>query len=107
MLRDYFTSTPQCSGHCGTEYKNILKNVSLSLKCYKIKQLECGNFGAIESIGRVFKTIPVHLKTGAVLSGGAIGSIGRVSKTIPVHLETGAVLSSGAIGSIGHIAKTI
>jgi hypothetical protein len=44
-------------------------------------------------IGCVSKTIPVHLESGAVLSGGAIGRIGRVSKTIPVHFEPGAVLS--------------
>jgi hypothetical protein len=69
VLRDYFTGAPQCSGSCGTEYKSILKNVWLSSKCYKIKLLECANFGAIGSIGRVSKTIPVHLEPGAVLSG--------------------------------------
>jgi hypothetical protein len=37
----------------------------MSSKWYKIKLLECANFGAI----------------------GSIGSIGRVSKTIRVHLE--------------------
>jgi len=68
VLRDYFTSAPQCSGSCGTEYKNILKNVWLSSKCYIIKLLECANFGAIGRNGRVSKTIPVHLETGAVLS---------------------------------------
>jgi len=68
VLRDYFTGAPQCSGSGGTEYNNILKNVWLSLKCYKIKLLECENFGAIRSIGRVSKTILVHLEPGAVLS---------------------------------------
>ena len=68
VLRDYFTGAPPCSGSCRSEYKNILKNVWLSLKCYKIELLECGNFGAIGSIGRVSKTIPVYLEPGAVLS---------------------------------------
>jgi hypothetical protein len=69
VLRDYFTGAPQYSGSCGTEYLSILKNVWLSSKCSKIKLLECANFGAIGSIGRVSKTIPVHLEPGAVLSG--------------------------------------
>jgi hypothetical protein len=69
VLRDYFTGAPQYSGSCGTEYKNILKNVWSSSKCYKIKLLECANFGAIGSIGHGSKTIPVHLEPGAVLSG--------------------------------------
>jgi hypothetical protein len=43
----------------------------MSSKCYKIKLLECANFGAI----------------------GTIGSIGRISKTIPVHLEPEGILS--------------
>jgi len=70
VLRDYFTGVPQCSGSCGTEFKSILKNVWLSSKCYKIKLVECANFEAIGSIGHVSKTIPVHPKPGAVLSGG-------------------------------------
>jgi len=65
---DELSGAPQCCGSCGREYKNILKNVWLSSKCYKIKLLECENFGAIRSIGRVSKTIPVHLEPGAVLS---------------------------------------
>jgi hypothetical protein len=69
VLRNYFTSAPQCSGSCGTEYKSILKNVWLSSKCYKIKLFECGNFGAIGIIGHVSKIIPVHLEPGAILSG--------------------------------------
>jgi len=68
VLQDYITGAPQCSGCCATESKNILKNVWLPLKCYKIKLLECANFGAIGSIGRVSKTIPVHLEPGAILS---------------------------------------
>jgi len=68
VLRDYFTGAPGCLGSCGREYKDILKNVWLSSKCYKFKLLECANFGAIGSIGRVSKTIPVHLEPGAVLS---------------------------------------
>jgi hypothetical protein len=69
VLRDYFTGAPQCSGGCGTKYKSILKNVRLSSKCYKVKLLECANFEAIGSIGRVSKIIPVRLEPGAVLSG--------------------------------------
>jgi len=68
VLQDYFTGAPQCSGGSGTEYKNFLKNVWLSSKCYKIKLLEYTNFGAIGSIGCISKTIPVHLEPGAVLS---------------------------------------
>jgi hypothetical protein len=93
MLQNKFNCALQCARSCGTESKNILKNVWLSLKCYKIKQSECAKFGAFGSIGQVSTTIPVHFEPGAVLFGGAIGSTGRVSKTIPVHLETGAVLS--------------
>jgi hypothetical protein len=69
VLRDYFTGAPQCAGSWGTEYKSILKNVLLSSKCYKIKLIECANFGAIGSIGRISKTIQVHLEPGAVISG--------------------------------------
>jgi len=68
VLRDYFTSAPQGSGSCGTGSKNILKNVWLSSKYYKIKLLEYANFGAIGSIGCVSKTVPVNLEPGAVLS---------------------------------------
>jgi len=68
VLRDYFTGAPQCSGSCGTEYKNILNNVWLFWKFYKIKPLESANFGAIGSIGRISKTIPLHLEPGAALS---------------------------------------
>jgi len=68
VLRDHITGAPQCSGSCGIEYKNILKSVWLSSKCYKIKLLECANLGAIGSIRHVSKTIPVHLEPGAVLS---------------------------------------
>jgi len=50
-------------------YKNILKRVQLSSKCYRIKLLECVNFGAIESNGHVSKTILVHLEPGAIPSG--------------------------------------
>jgi len=35
----------------------------------QIKLLECTNFRAIGSIGRIAKSIPVHLEPGAVLSG--------------------------------------
>jgi len=69
MLPDYFTGAPQCSQSCATKYKDILKNVWLPSKCYKIELLQCANFGAIGSIGRVSKTIPVHLEPGAVHSG--------------------------------------
>ena len=68
VLRDYFTGASQCSGSCGTEYKRILSNEWLSSKCYQIRHLECANFGAIGSIGRITKTIPVHLQPRAVLS---------------------------------------
>ena len=70
VLWEYFTGAPYYSGSSGTEYKNVLKNVWLSSKCYKTKLLDCANFEAIGSIGHVSKTIPVHPKPGAVLSGG-------------------------------------
>jgi len=44
----------------------------ITSKCYKIKLLECANFGGIEgigSIGRVSKTISVHLELEGILSG--------------------------------------
>ena len=34
-----------------------------------MKLLECANFGAIGSIGRVSESIQVHLEAGAILSG--------------------------------------
>jgi len=43
----------------------------MSSKCYKIKQLECANFGtigSIESIGHISKAIPVHLEPEGILS---------------------------------------
>jgi hypothetical protein len=44
----------------------------MSSKCYKIKLLECANFGvigSIRSIGGISKTIPVHLEPEGILSG--------------------------------------
>jgi len=46
-----------------------MKSVKLSSKRIQIKLLGCANFGAMGSIGRVSKSIPVHLKTGVILSG--------------------------------------
>jgi len=93
VLWNNVTGAPQFCASCGTEYKNILKIVWVSLKCYNIKLLECTNFGAIGNIGRISKTVPVHHEHGVMLSGRAIASIGHVSKTIAVRHTPGAVLS--------------
>jgi len=69
VLRDYILIAPQCSKSCGAEDMNIVKSVYLASKCYKMKLLECANFGAIGSIGRSSKTILVLLEPGAILSG--------------------------------------
>ena len=68
VLRDYVTCALVFSGSCGTEYKNILKSVQLSSKCYKMKLLRCANFGAIGSVGHIHKGVLVHLEPGSILS---------------------------------------
>jgi hypothetical protein len=67
VLWDYFTSALKYAASFGTEGKNILKSVYMSSKCYK--QLEYVNFGAIGSMGCVSINMPVHLDSGAILSG--------------------------------------
>jgi len=68
MPQEYFCSPSQCSGSCGTDYKNNLNNVGLSSNWFKIKQLGCANFGPIGTIDSITKTILLHLKPGAKLS---------------------------------------
>ena len=75
VLRDYITSSPQFSGSCGTESKNILKSVKLSSKSFQIKLLRCANFGAVGSIGRISESILWDFEPGPILFGSDYNNV--------------------------------
>jgi len=64
----------------------------MSSKCYRIKLWECANFAAIGSSGGIAKTIPMHPKPEAILSGSDYYNVyskqyNSIDYPPPAHLD--------------------